>query len=94
MGPGGYGILLAALGVGAVLGALLMPRVRERVAPSRLLVLAGTAYGLALLVVALVVNVFVVVPVLVAAGLAWMIQVSRMNGPPVVTHLLPADSTD
>ncbi|RSM59976.1 MFS transporter [Actinoplanes sp. ATCC 53533] len=79
MGPSGYGILLAALGVGAVLGALLMPRIRERVPPNRLLVLSGLVYGLALLVVALVANAFVVVPVLVAAGLAWMIQVSRMN---------------
>jgi MFS family permease len=79
MGPGGYGILLAALGVGAVLGALLMPRVREHVPANRLLVLSGTVYGLALLVVASVAVTAVVVPVLVAAGLAWMIQVSRMN---------------
>ncbi|MEU8235871.1 MFS transporter [Actinoplanes sp. NPDC048967] len=79
MGPSGYGILLAALGVGAVLGALLMPRVREHVPANRLLVLSGTVYGLALLVVATVAEVVVVVPVLLAAGLAWMIQVSRMN---------------
>lgn len=79
MGPGGYGTLLAALGVGAVLGALLMPRVRAHVPPNRLLVLSGTGYGFALLVVALVANAVVVVPVLVAAGAAWMIQVSRMN---------------
>ncbi len=60
-------------------GALLMPRVREHVAANRLLVLSGTVYGLALLVVATVANTFVVGSVLVAAGLAWMIQVSRMN---------------
>ena len=79
LGPSGYGILLAALGVGAVLGALLMPRVRERVPANRLLILSGTVYGLALLVVATVAGAVVVVPALVAAGLAWMIQVSRMN---------------
>ncbi|GAA3342703.1 MFS transporter [Amorphoplanes nipponensis] len=79
LGPSGYGALLAALGVGAVLGALLMPRVRERVPANRLLVLAGVVYGLALVVVASVANAVVVVGVLVAAGLAWMIQVSRMN---------------
>ena len=79
LGPGGYGILLAALGVGAVLGALLMPRVRARVPANRLLILSGAVYGLALLVVATVASTVVVVPVLVAAGLAWMIQVSRMN---------------
>jgi MFS family permease len=79
MGPGGYGILLTALGAGAVLGALLMPRVREEIGPNRLLVLSGVVYGGALLVVGTVANTLVVVPVLVAAGLAWMIQVSRMN---------------
>ncbi|AGZ44452.1 MFS transporter [Actinoplanes friuliensis] len=79
LGSSGYGVLLAALGVGAVLGALLMPKVRERVAPNTLLVVSGVVYGLALFVVALVANVFVVVPVLVLTGLAWMIQVSRMN---------------
>jgi MFS family permease len=56
-----------------------MPRVRERIPPNRLLVLSGAVYGLALIVVATVPNPIVVVPVLVAAGLAWMVQVSRMN---------------
>jgi MFS family permease len=79
LGSSGYGVLLAALGVGAVLGALLMPRVREHVGPNRLLVLSGLVYGLALLVVGSVADARVVVPVLVAAGLAWMVQVSRMN---------------
>jgi MFS family permease len=79
LGPGGYGILLTALGVGAVLGALLMPRVRREVPPNRLLLISGAVYGLALIVVALVPSAVVVVPALVLAGLAWMVQVSRMN---------------
>ena len=79
LGPGGYGILLAALGVGAVLGALLMPRVRREIPPNRLLLISGAVYGLALIVVALVPYAVVVVPALVLAGLAWMLQVSRMN---------------
>jgi MFS family permease len=79
MGPSGYGVLLAALGVGAILGALLMPRIRERVPPNRLLILSGTVYAAALLIVALVPYAMAVVPALVVAGLAWMAQVSRMN---------------
>ncbi|MEV4638968.1 MFS transporter [Actinoplanes sp. NPDC049548] len=79
MGSSGYGILLAALGAGAILGALLMPRIRAQVSPNRLLVLSGIVYGGALVVVALVPVALVVVPVLVLAGLAWMAQVSRMN---------------
>ncbi|WP_433295057.1 MFS transporter [Actinoplanes sp. CA-030573] len=79
MGASGYGILLAALGVGAIAGALIMPRIRETVGPNRLIVAAGALYGLALIVVALVPDVYAVTAVLLVAGLAWMTLVSRMN---------------
>ena len=79
MGASGYGALLAALGVGAIAGALLMPRIRAVLTPDQLIVLAGLVYGGALLVVALVPNVPVVAVSLAAAGLAWMTLVSRMN---------------
>jgi MFS family permease len=79
MGATGYGVLLAALGVGAIAGALLMPRVRALLTPNQLIALAGVVYGLALIVTALVPNRFLVTAVLVAAGLAWMTLVSRMN---------------
>jgi len=79
MGAAGYGVLLAALGVGAIAGALIMPRVRATLGPNRLIVLAGVVYGGALLVVAWVPQPVAVTAVLVAAGLAWMTLVSRMN---------------
>ncbi|MEV4349616.1 MFS transporter [Actinoplanes sp. NPDC049596] len=79
MGASGYGILLAALGVGAIAGALLMPRIRQRLSPNRLIALAGVAYGGALVVTALVPNEIAVTAVLVVAGMAWMTLVSRMN---------------
>jgi MFS family permease len=79
MGATGYGTLLAALGAGAVAGALLMPRIRELLTPDQLIVAAGLVYAAALVVVALVPNVVVVTIVLVAAGLAWMTLVARMN---------------
>ena len=79
LGASGYGILLAALGVGAIIGALLMPRIRNLITPNQLIVLAGVVYGLALVVIALVPDPFAVTAVLVAAGLAWMTLVSRMN---------------
>ena len=79
MGASGYGILLAALGVGAIAGALLMPRIRSRLTADQLIVAAGVAYGGALIVIALVPNRIVVTAVLVVAGLAWMTLVSRMN---------------
>ena len=79
MGASGYGVLLAALGSGAVAGALLMPRIRLWLTPNQLIALAGLVYGAALAVVALVPNASVAVVALMAAGLAWMTLVSRMN---------------
>lgn len=79
MGASGYGVLLAALGVGAIVGALLMPRVRALISASHLVVAAGLIYGGALIVIALVPHSVAVILALLAAGLAWMIQVSRMN---------------
>lgn len=79
MGASGYGILLAALGIGAVVGALLMPRARTLLRTDQMIVSTGIAYGLALLVTAFVPSRFAVAPALVVAGLAWMMLVSRMN---------------
>ncbi|HEX8929839.1 MAG TPA: MFS transporter, partial [Actinomycetota bacterium] len=79
MGASGYGVLLAALGAGAVVGALLMPRIRDHLSPNRLVLLAGFLYAVALTLVALVPRPAAAIPALVVAGLAWMTLVSRMN---------------
>ena len=75
----GYGVLLAALGVGAVAGGLVLPWVRSRMSPNQFLLVAGLVYGLALLVVALVRNEAVVLAALVPAGLAWVTVLSNVN---------------
>jgi predicted MFS family arabinose efflux permease len=46
----GYGLLLAALGVGAILGAWQLGRIRSRLSSTSLLVLAAGGYALALVV--------------------------------------------
>lgn len=79
MGASGYGVLLAALGVGAIAGALLMPRIRRVMTANRLILVAGVVYAGALAVVALVPHFAPVAFVLVLAGVAWMTLVSRMN---------------
>lgn len=79
LGASGYGVLLAALGVGAIAGALLMPWIRRVLSANRLIVVAGVVYAGALLVTALVPDVFAVTGVLVPAGAGWMCLVSRMN---------------
>jgi predicted MFS family arabinose efflux permease len=79
LGSGGYGLLLGCVGVGAVVGALLLPRLRTMLSASGQL----TAGSLTLSVVALVlglVHVTAAVAVALAfGGLAWVLALSTLN---------------
>ncbi|BFU45254.1 MFS transporter [Krasilnikovia sp. MM14-A1004] len=79
LGSGGYGILLGAVGVGAVAGALLLPRLHTRWPMNRLLVLAGTAFATVLVVLGLARSETVVVLALLPAGVAWVMVLSSIN---------------
>ena len=79
LGAGGYGLLLGALGVGAVAGAVAMPRVRHRLSPNRQMFAAGVVFGLATLVVGTVRQPYAVAAVLVPAGVAWVTVLSSVN---------------
>ncbi|MFI5914412.1 MFS transporter [Dactylosporangium sp. NPDC051541] len=79
MGAGGYGLLLAALGVGAVLGALVLPRLRTALSDNQMLAVGSLIYAAALAAVALVHVPAVAVIALVPAGLAWMAVLSNAN---------------
>ncbi|MFC4147110.1 MFS transporter [Micromonospora mangrovi] len=79
LGAGGYGVLLGALGVGAVAGALVLPRIRRVLTSNHLLLLAGLLYAGVLLVLALVPVPLLAVAALVPAGLAWMTVMSSIN---------------
>jgi MFS family permease len=79
MSAGGYGLLLAALGVGAVAGAVAMPRLRARLSDNHLLVTASLVYAVVLAVLALVRIPVVVTIALIPAGTAWMAVLSNVN---------------
>lgn len=81
LGPGsiGYGLLLGALGVGAVAGAFLLPWVRTRLDTSRLLMLASAVYAVALVAAGLVHNTIAILVILVPAGVAWVAVLSSVN---------------
>jgi predicted MFS family arabinose efflux permease len=87
MGPGGYGLLLAALGVGAILGAVVMPRLRAVLSDNQMLVISSLVYATVLAVAALVPNAVLVTIALVPAGTAWMAVLSNVNA--VVQMFLP-----
>jgi predicted MFS family arabinose efflux permease len=79
LGSGGYGLLLGCVGLGAVAGAALLPRLRAMLTPGALL----TAGSLGLAGVALVLG-YVHVAALAAialavGGLAWILALSTLN---------------
>ena len=79
MGAGGYGLLLAALGIGAVLGAVVLPRLRRLLSDNQLLVAGSLTYALVLTLLALVPVPAVAAVALVPAGLSWMAVLSNAN---------------
>ncbi|QIS13382.1 MFS transporter [Nocardia arthritidis] len=84
----GYGLMLGALGVGAVCGALSLSRIRVLLTPTQRLAAAAVIFGVATAGVAVVPNLPVVLALLVGAGLAWMLSMSTLNS--TVQLLLPA----
>jgi MFS family permease len=79
LGSGGYGLLLTAMGVGAVLGTALLPRLRTRWSLDRVVAAAGVAFGVACAVLAWVHVVAVVAVALVVTGFAWIAALSSLN---------------
>lgn len=73
LGSGGYGLLLAALGIGALGGAVLLPRAGDRLPTNVLVFVACVVFAGALAGVVLVADVVVVVLVLLPAGAAWLV---------------------
>lgn len=75
----GYGLMLGALGVGAVLGAVVLSRLRSRFGQNALLIAAALGFAAAAAVLALVHNVAVVLAALVIGGAAWLLALSTLN---------------
>jgi MFS family permease len=76
---GAYGALFGALGVGAVVAALVLGRVRNHLSTNRLLAAVGVLFAAVLAVIVLVPNFVVGMLLLVFAGLAWTAVVSTLN---------------
>jgi len=72
LGAGGYGVLLGALGVGAVAGAVVLPRLGDWQSANVLLAAAGVAYAVAMVALAVVPWPGLILIVLVFGGIAWV----------------------
>jgi MFS family permease len=76
---GAYGALFGALGVGAIVAALVMGRVRDHLSTNRLLAAAGVVFAAVLVAIVLVPNFVVGMILLVFAGMTWTAVISTLN---------------
>jgi MFS family permease len=80
LSSGGYGLLLAAVGIGSVGGAFVMPSIRARLGVGRTVGVASVVFGLAMVIVAVVPVLAAVLVALVVGGVAWIAVVTTLNG--------------
>ena len=78
-GPEIYGLLLTCIGIGAVIGAMLLPRVRARISRDALVAGASALYALAALALAYVQNIGLLAVAMLATGVAWISILSALQ---------------
>ena len=79
LGSGGYGLLLGAVGVGALGMAFALPRVSNKLGGSGLLAASGFAFAAALTALAIVHAAAVAALALVVIGACWIGALSTLN---------------
>ncbi|EEO27504.1 MFS transporter [Oxalobacter paraformigenes] len=77
-GPGTYGLLLACIGIGAITGATLMPRLIRRVTRDTIIRGASALYGIAMLALAASDIVAAACAAMLVIGLSWMMTASAL----------------
>ena len=75
----GYGILNGSLGVGAVIAATQLPRIRRRYSADQIIRVATVYNGATLLVLAFAHKPIAIIPTLVLSGFAWTSAMSTLN---------------
>jgi predicted MFS family arabinose efflux permease len=74
-----FGTLMGSLGAGAVVAAFILPGLRTRIDKTRLLAGSLLVYGAMLIGMAVFRSLFLLVPLIVCAGMAWSAVVSTLN---------------
>lgn len=78
-GPQTFGILVAAIGVGAIIGALILPKLRVKISRDHLVALATVLYACAMLVLATFDQLVVLCLAMALSGLAWITVLSSLQ---------------
>ncbi|HBH7067616.1 TPA: MFS transporter [Enterobacter cloacae] len=79
LGPAGYGVMLACIGLGAIAGAILLPRLRQRLNADRLMVAASLTFALTMLALAFVRHFWLLNLFEFFTGFAWIAVLSTLN---------------
>jgi len=79
LGATGYGVLLGCLGIGAITGATLLPRIKRKFSLDVLVAGATVVFAAATLALAYVENVLLVGAAMMAGGVAWIALMSSFN---------------
>ena len=79
LGSGGYGLLLGGVGIGAVAGALTLPRLRGRVTSAALMTGSTLVFAVVTLALAYVRDSALGGLALVIGGVAWILALSTLN---------------
>lgn len=77
---GFYGILLGAVGLGAIGGALLLPRLRAVLDADGLMLVASIAAAVVMAALALAPPSWLALPALLLLGIAWILALTTLNG--------------
>lgn len=80
LGPAGYGGLLTFMGLGAIAGAMLLPRLRGRLGASSLTIAASLLLACAMGGLSLAQSFAFACAILFAAGAAWIAMMASLNG--------------
>jgi predicted MFS family arabinose efflux permease len=78
LGAAGYGLLLGCMGVGAVAGAGVLPRLQQALGIDRVVTFGCLAFSAAAAVLAFATRSFVAAPAMVLAGLGWICLMSSL----------------
>jgi MFS family permease len=78
-GAVGYGILNGSMGLGAVIGAFSLARVRRIISADRIIALSSVVFAATLLVLAFLRLPIIIIFWLIAAGFAWTSTMSTLN---------------
>jgi MFS family permease len=79
LGSDGYGLLLGALGAGAIAGVYVLSKVRDRLSANAIIGLVGGVFSAALAAMILVRSTIVVVIVLIPTGMVWVGMLATVN---------------